>query len=525
MKSGNILSDGSPGIVSAPGGGFEKYHIPLLLVAVLLADLYGLLHVNDVIQSWDGTDLGSIARNYYLNGMHFLYPQVDWGGNGPGYVEMQFPLTPYLTALFYTTFGFHEQFAIVVPFLSGLGTVVAVYYFAREVHGSSVGFVAGIIVALSPYWAWQSTLFLNDPPTIFCGVLGLYYMYRWTKDERWISYFLAALFVALALLLKITSLYLGPVVLYLWVLKYRNGILKQYRFWLLGLFTLLPTILWYYHAHMLYVAYHNSFGILDGGESKFADLQILMNPDFYLRVVGLIGRFLLTPLIGILFIYGLLKWEGDGILDLFRFWTLMVLVFQIVAAWGTYRGIQYIVPLLPSAAVVASDAITSLARRILSRVNKAPSLRRRILNAIALTTITIFVANYAWALRILPYFDSVEPLYRKVGQKVAEVTPPGSLIIVAETHDIELRVDNEGQLSRPPQVFYYSDRKGWYTPMRWFDENYIEKRRSEGAIAAVIPLEAATFSSGHPAYKYLSTQYATVFRNTHCLIFDLRVRQ
>ena len=36
--------------------------------------------------SWRQSDVAAIARNYYENGFHFAWPQIDWAGDQPGYV-------------------------------------------------------------------------------------------------------------------------------------------------------------------------------------------------------------------------------------------------------------------------------------------------------------------------------------------------------------------------------------------------------------------------------------------------------
>jgi hypothetical protein len=49
----------------------------------------------DDLLSWRETDIGGIARNFYREGMNLFYPRIDWRGDGPGYVEMEFPLYPW----------------------------------------------------------------------------------------------------------------------------------------------------------------------------------------------------------------------------------------------------------------------------------------------------------------------------------------------------------------------------------------------------------------------------------------------
>ncbi|HUI65853.1 MAG TPA: glycosyltransferase family 39 protein [Bacteroidota bacterium] len=498
------------------------FHCTLLIILGLLCNLYGLLHASTVIQGWDGTDLGSIARNFYRNGFHFLYPQVDWGGNGPGYVEMQFPLTPFFVAVLYKVFGFHEELAIVVPLLSGIGTIVAVYYLARHEYDASVGLMAGLFVAISPYWSWQSTILVNDPTMILCGTAGMYMFLRWVEEERWVHYILAIVLVSLAILLKMTALYLGIPLMYLWLAKCRSLVWKDARFWLFGLAVLAGPGIWYYHAHLLYVRYGNTFGIIFGGSSKFGSKELLLSPGFYTLVGSRMMRYVFTPLVSLFVILGCIMWEKKVNANLFRVWTLGVLLYEIVAAKGAYYGIQYLMPILPPGAVVASAA----AYTVLRNAGQSGPLRKlagiRFGPAVAPALVALLVVSSGiWYMRILQYMEGLDHVRREIGQTVAQVTKPGSLIIVCNTTDDEFSARSPDQLSRSPQIFYYSDRKGWYSSMRWFDETFLEARRAEGASCVVIPIEVNDFIARHPMYKYLSTHYPEIVHTEKVLIYGL----
>ena len=528
---GTVAAAGRVGYASSRDGEFladkrdaasALLHCALLIILGLLCNMYGLLHASSVIQGWDGTDLGSIARNFYRNGFRLLYPQVDWGGNGPGYVEMQFPLTPFLTALLYRIFGYHEELAIVVPLLSGIGTVLAVYYLARQMYNVSIGLIAGFFVAISPYWSWQSTILVNDPTMILCGAVGMYMFVRWVEDERLIHYVLAIAFVSLSVLLKMTALYLGIPLLYLWLTKDGSQVWRDTRFWLFGLLVLVGPALWYYHAHQLYVQYGNTFGIIFGGSSKFGSKELLLSPAFYSLVGSRMMRYVFTPLVCIFVVLGCVTWEKTPTANLFRVWTLGVLLYQLTAAKGTYYGIQYLMPILPPGAVVAGAKLSSM----LDRVRSNRPLRRlanmRIGPAIApLLVLALVAASGVWYMRILQYMEGLDKVRRTIGLTVAQVTRPGSLIIVCSATEDERSASSPDQLSREPQIFYYSDRKGWYSSMRWFDETFLEARRAEGASCAVIPLEVKHFVSNHPMYKYLSTHYPELVHTDDCLIYGL----
>ena|SRR5688572_13538457 len=53
-------------------------------------------------------DTAAIARNFSEGAMNPLYPQVDWRGDSPGYVESEFPAYTYTVAVLYRIAGVHE---------------------------------------------------------------------------------------------------------------------------------------------------------------------------------------------------------------------------------------------------------------------------------------------------------------------------------------------------------------------------------------------------------------------------------
>jgi 4-amino-4-deoxy-L-arabinose transferase-like glycosyltransferase len=501
--------------------GIQNYFIPLLIILTLVADLQGILRIDAVIRGWDGCDLGSIARNYLRNGFHLFYPQIDWGGNGTGYVEMHFPLIPFLTAKLYALFGLHEELAIIFPILSGIGTVLAVYIFARHLFDATVGFIAGIFVALSPWWAWQTTIFLNDPAMIFCGVLGLYYFVRWTETEARMHYFCSAFFVSLSILLKLPALYLGIPLLFLWLIKYRSSAVRLTKFWLYGVMVLLPSFLWYYHAYRLYVEYGNTFGIITGGYLKFSSLNTFLSHEFYSFYLGRTFLDVLTPLVSLLYVYGLFRKEDSMPAYVFHVWCGGVILFQLSAGAGSSQGGQYLIPILPPAAILAARSLTLLFTKLSARSELKTNAQRRLV-IILWILIALFGMNYTKYLYTLKYLDILEKERKEVGSLVAQKTEPGALLIISSTHPNESKVQSEKQLDTPSQMFYYCDRKGWFITMRWLDSEFIEQCRKQGASYLLVPLEVANFEMNHPTYKYLSEHYTQLVHTNDCLLFNLK---
>ena len=88
--------------------GRAKWLLVLIVVAAFVVRLIGIDQPFIDPWSWRQSDVAAIARNYLENGFHFKRPQIDWAGNQPGYVGTEFPILPFLAALFYKGAGVQE---------------------------------------------------------------------------------------------------------------------------------------------------------------------------------------------------------------------------------------------------------------------------------------------------------------------------------------------------------------------------------------------------------------------------------
>src|SRR5258708_4694060 len=100
----------------------------IVFVICILAVASRLIFINQPYidhWSWRQSDVAAIARNFLQNGFRFGYPQIDWAGNAPGYVGTEFPILPFIAAVYYKFAGVHEWigriqavilFAVSLPF-------------------------------------------------------------------------------------------------------------------------------------------------------------------------------------------------------------------------------------------------------------------------------------------------------------------------------------------------------------------------------------------------------------------------
>jgi 4-amino-4-deoxy-L-arabinose transferase-like glycosyltransferase len=436
---------------------------------------------------------------------------------------MEFPIIPYAVALMYRVAGVHEWLTLLIPMASGLGLVIVIYRFARLVFDPAVGFAAGLFAAISPTLVGLSTGLWPDPPMTFCGALGLWGLAVWVKrDSRpWLVF--GALGIAAAILLKITALYIGIPVLFLCIVKYGSAWWRKADVWLLGLLALAPPTLWYWHAFSLYREYHNTFGILTGGYLKFATLDLLLRPGFYTTNLFRIVMYHVTPAASAAVLYGLWIRQRTSIGYVFHVWLGALVILFIVSARGVLIGhYQYLMPIVAPAAALAGAGTLALYRKLASRASQpAPGRSNRLALAFgivfALNAVGASALFYVQGLRVITAFWEED---KRTGLAVGASTIPGSLIIVADTQMDDVTPERS---MTPPNVFYFSDHRGWYESLAWVSPAMIEELRSQGGRYFVVTGNALTeFSASYaPIESFLSEHYRAILNTSDGRVYDL----
>jgi hypothetical protein len=86
----------------------REWRSVLLLLAVGLGiRLVGISQPFVDEWSWRQSDMAMIAENFYRQGFHVLYPEINWAGP-TGYVGTEFPLVPLLAAGLYPVVGVRD---------------------------------------------------------------------------------------------------------------------------------------------------------------------------------------------------------------------------------------------------------------------------------------------------------------------------------------------------------------------------------------------------------------------------------
>lgn len=451
---------------------------------------------------WRQTDTASIAHHFLVNGFKILYPQIYWGGNGPGYVEAEFQLYPLLVALLYSILGESVWLGRLVSFVFTILTIIVFFLFARKVLNPQAVLAAMILFVFSPLFNRLSTAFIPEATVMFFYVSALYLFYRWLDEQRFWLLLLASISTALAILVKPTSIHIGLIFALMTIGRYGWSIIKNWRVWVACVTSLLPGAFYYWHAHNLYLEYGNTFGVLSGGDSKFGNLGYWLAPSFYLRLAGKEATLVFTPLAVPVFLLGFLQsLKSRQTLLLFSVITIGI-YYLILARYSGYgRGDQYHIFMVPFAALGFGIGIKSLIDYKNRRLGR-------------LTAVAATIGLVAWSTpAYLGMLRSVEPeALITCAQWVQKETPADSLIIVSTAGLSKVSdipgipiVDNYQE----PMMFFYSQRHGWSLPADWLAPGKMEELRAEGASYYVV-FDRDLMSTHADVVAYLATSATQV---------------
>jgi 4-amino-4-deoxy-L-arabinose transferase-like glycosyltransferase len=202
-------------------------------------ELLGLLALAAVLNLW------SLSRNGWANDYYsaavrsmssswhnFFYGSFD--ASGIMTVDKP-PLALWVQALSARVFGFHPLSVLVPQALMGIATVALVYDLTRRVFGRPAGFVAGLVLALTPITVAISRHNNPDALLVLCCVGAVWALVRAFEDgrTRWIV--LSGLLVGLGFETKMAvALMVAPGIVAGWLWFAPSGRGRAFRQLLAG---------------------------------------------------------------------------------------------------------------------------------------------------------------------------------------------------------------------------------------------------------------------------------------------------
>jgi 4-amino-4-deoxy-L-arabinose transferase-like glycosyltransferase len=397
--------------------------------------------------SWRQTETATIARNF-VEEPRILWPRINWGAPGPGYVEAEFQLYPFAVSLLYRAFGPDPWIGrLLSMLLTGLAAIAVLRIGARFL-GSAGGLIAALLFLCSPLVFRYGRAFMPEATALCCYVWALERYLRFLDQRRWRTVLTAGLAMGLAVLVKPTTVHLGLILML--VQARRQGWRAWFRPQALtfAAIALLPAALYYAHAASIHATYGNSFGVISGGDSKWGRADELLRPGFHLGLLDMDVRGTVRGL-GLPFALAAVLAPPSRALRALGLTALGVLwvYYCIVGRYAGFapRGLHYhLYAALPWALLTAAG-ISALARRL---------PRRSGLVALGLTAVIaayqISASRWLWTAR--------NDLRLRAGQALAAVSDPGETAVVL-SHDVarDGAVRNNFE---EPDVLFHAWRRG-----------------------------------------------------------------
>jgi hypothetical protein len=406
-----------------------------------------------------------------------LLRQATIAGDWVGWREAECMLYPAFIALFLRVFGDVEWPGQLISLMAIagaawvlFGTLGRLYPDARG-RPALVGLVAFLI---TPVVAFVGSSVQPEATCLFLFVVAWSYFLRYEAEGQLRHVVLFAIFGALAMLVKPTAAQLG--VASFVVLAVRPASRKYFKrphIWLAWVFMVAVLGLFMWHAHSLFERYHNTFGVLSGGDSKLPKLRQLKMLGTYKNAgitVGLYG----FGILGLCAFAGaLLRKKVDaptwGLLVANGVWTFIAIRYVSNLHWG---GLHY---------TIVSAVLAGHAAALVTPLEADAERVRRITfatGAVAAVAAVLFTFVGRRRARI-PNEEAEQVL--AAGQKLGELSGPTDLVIVRSAKYAVDHFWNTPNNFEDPRVFYTAKRRGWVLGRDQVDTELLEDRARRGA--------------------------------------------
>lgn len=425
--------------------------VVLAACALRLHGMDGQLGDHD---TWRQIETASIARNF-LGDPSILWPRINWGEPGPGYVEAEFQLYPFVVHLLYRLLGEDPWLGRALSVVLFALSCLPFHRLATRWLGPNGIVFATAVYCFSPVLFRFTRTFMPEATVVLAAMVAVERFVAWVDEGRRGQLLVSALAMAVAVLVKPTSVHLGLVLVVLAAWRHGTGFLRRADLWLFAAVALLPAAAWYAHAAVIHATHGNTFGVVSGGDSKWGNFAWWTNPQFYkdlltMEVARGSGR------LGALFcLAGLPLLATTGPRAVFRplvwSWVVATAVYYLAAArycGHPDRGLHYHVYAVPMLALLAGAGLDRLCR---GRV-------ATLLACVAATAAVVELVRVDLHVKSLRH----PTVTRECGERLAELSAPADRVLVLSPDDA---VDRSLGAPVPnnfeqPDVFFHARRKG-----------------------------------------------------------------
>jgi 4-amino-4-deoxy-L-arabinose transferase-like glycosyltransferase len=443
----------------------RSYAIVAILALALACRLYHIMFPIEGWHAWRQADTAAIARNFYDHGFDFFHPQVNHGGDTPGYVDTEFPLYPFFVALLWKLFGVHDGWGRSVSVLSSLGTIYVLYLFTKKYLGVRVALWAALFYSILPLNIYYARTFMPHALVLFCTMIGLYFFSEWLETRTKRAWILSALGTTLAVLMNPTTLVIGFPLAYLSSRTLGKAWLRSGVLWWYAVSAIVPAVCWYVYSYLALYSPQFSIGISTFGTDKWGNGDLLLTLKFYNDVfMKNIAERHLTYAATIPFVVGLFLKREHRNESVFDWWLIAVIVYFLIVAKGNDVHEYYQLPfILPAVVFIGKTFERYIVPLRFTSTSKGKLLGFFFVLCLIGTILLSFLRySESFAAREEP-----NSAYTRLANAVSTITQPNDLLITLSEGD--------------PILLYRSHRKGWVARPGVLDSHFIAEKITHGA--------------------------------------------
>jgi hypothetical protein len=405
-----------------------------MLVIVLVGAALRLAYVNRPLDDrmrapWRQADYTQLARNFWREDPNILHPRIDWRRDGPGLVEMEFPLVPWTAGMLYRLVGCHEEILRALSAILEIGSLLLFAGFARRLLPWPGALAALAFYAFNPILIYLSTAMQPEPLMLFLSLLAIVLIERWDRTGSTVTLLLAGAVLGGAILAKAPAACLGLVFAFVILRRLGLAALKKTGIWATAILALAAPVAWYLWARRFWILFGNSLGL--SNENPFLGLDMLHHTDWVLGLLKLETVGVLMPL-GWILLLAARKAPRPATMLPFA-WLLSVWIMLIVSArtttadWDFYYHCSAVAP----ACLLMGAGIAALRNPGPTRVLKLAAGRLREAVGLVLTvgTIVLLVAATGVLIRVRDIREDLRPM-RACGLRFVTQIPPEGRIVV-----------------------------------------------------------------------------------------------
>lgn len=431
-------------------GRIRSYLLFLIIVLAFLVRLYKIDAPLADWHSWRQSDTSAVTRNFVKYGIDLLHPRFDDLGNIPsgkdnpkGYRFVEFPIYNAVVALKYKVFPIFslEMWGRLVSIFASLGSLILLYLITKKYLGERTALFSAFFFAFLPYNIYYSRVILPEPHLVFTSIASIYFLDKWLENNKSLFWVLAILFSALALLIKVTAIFLWPVLLFLIFRKLKLKILINPLVISFIILSFLPIVLWRFWMTQFPEGIPAFDWLLNGGGIRFR--PAFFRWILYERLTKLILGYGLLPILIVGFFYKFKK-----VPVIFYFWFLGLVLYVTIIARGNVQHDYYQTLLIPLICIFLGRGVDNI-------------LKLKINNKILLFLVCcLLFVGFSQSWKILSTFYWINnPKIVEAGQAVDELVPKNAKVIAPYGGDTTF--------------LYQTNRQGW--PQGFEIEDKIKK--------------------------------------------------